>query len=150
MRRSVALAILLGAVLVGVTAGCGGEETVTPAPETVVVTLATPPPPAPPEELPAGDPAVGKETFDKAGCGACHTFAAAGSSGTIGPNLDDRLAADAEKAGQELDPFTQQSIVDPDAVVADGFQPGIMPGNFGDQLSDQNLADLVAFLTQGS
>ncbi len=31
----------------------------------------------------------GKQVFSSAGCGGCHTFAAAGSSGRTGPNLDD-------------------------------------------------------------
>ena len=31
----------------------------------------------------------GAEIFGAAGCGDCHTLGAAGSSGTIGPNLDD-------------------------------------------------------------
>lgn len=30
----------------------------------------------------------GKEVFSSASCGGCHTLAAAGSSGTSGPNLD--------------------------------------------------------------
>ena len=30
----------------------------------------------------------GKSIFESAGCGSCHTFAAAGTSGTVGPNLD--------------------------------------------------------------
>jgi mono/diheme cytochrome c family protein len=40
---------------------------------------------------PAGAAAApsGKEVFSSAGCGGCHTFAAAGSSGVSGPNLDD-------------------------------------------------------------
>ena len=33
----------------------------------------------------------GKSIFASAGCASCHTFAAAGSSGTIGPNLDEAM-----------------------------------------------------------
>jgi mono/diheme cytochrome c family protein len=36
-----------------------------------------------------GDPAAGKEIFASTGCGSCHTLSDAGTSGTIGPNLDD-------------------------------------------------------------
>lgn len=36
-----------------------------------------------------GDAAAGKQVFASAGCVACHTLADAGSSGTVGPNLDD-------------------------------------------------------------
>ena len=38
---------------------------------------------------PAGDAAAGEAVFASAGCGGCHTLAAAGSSGNVGPNLDD-------------------------------------------------------------
>ena len=40
-------------------------------------------------EAPAGDAAAGKQVFESAGCVACHTLADAGSTGTVGPNLDD-------------------------------------------------------------
>jgi mono/diheme cytochrome c family protein len=36
-----------------------------------------------------GDPAAGKEVFASAGCGSCHTLSDAGTSGTVGPNLDE-------------------------------------------------------------
>jgi mono/diheme cytochrome c family protein len=42
-----------------------------------------PPPPAP------GGEADGKSIFATAGCANCHTLADAGSTGTVGPNLDD-------------------------------------------------------------
>jgi mono/diheme cytochrome c family protein len=32
---------------------------------------------------------AGKAVFASAGCGNCHTLKAAGSTGTVGPNLDD-------------------------------------------------------------
>ncbi len=46
---------------------------------------ATPPKPTPPE----GGDTDGKSLVAAAGCGGCHTLAAAGSSGTVGPNLDE-------------------------------------------------------------
>jgi cbb3-type cytochrome c oxidase subunit III len=36
-----------------------------------------------------GEATDGKAIFAEAGCGGCHTFAAAGTTGTVGPNLDD-------------------------------------------------------------
>jgi hypothetical protein len=42
----------------------------------------------------------------------------------------------------------RQSIVDPDAQIAPGFQPGIMPKTYGQQLDSKQIADLVAFLIQ--
>jgi sulfite dehydrogenase len=38
---------------------------------------------------PAASPnAAGKQVFQTAGCGGCHTLKDAGSGGTVGPNLD--------------------------------------------------------------
>jgi cbb3-type cytochrome c oxidase subunit III len=42
----------------------------------------------PPEPPPAGGPTDGKAIFASAGCSGCHTLAAAGATGTVGPNLD--------------------------------------------------------------
>jgi mono/diheme cytochrome c family protein len=110
----------------------------------MTITTQEPPPPAeqPPPPAAEGDPAAGKQIFTDQGCGGCHTFSAAGTDASLGPNLDEALEGkDAE--------FVRESIVDPDAEVASGFQAGIMPKDFGDKLSEKQLNDLVAFLTQG-
>lgn len=83
--------------------------------------------------------AIGKEAFATAGCGACHKLADAGSSGTTGPDLDTVLTGMSEDQ-------IRTDIVDPDAEIASGFQAGIMPPNFGDTLSQQQLDGLVAYL----
>ena len=97
----------------------------------------------------AGNAAAGKAVFTSAGCGACHTFKAAGASGKVGPDLDTATAADAKTAGMSLSAFVDQSIVQPDAFIAKGFPKGVMPGTFGQSLSKTQLADLVAFITGG-
>jgi mono/diheme cytochrome c family protein len=113
-------------------------------------TTPKPPPPAPTgtttttttTEQPPGSPVAGKAVFASAGCAACHTFAPAGSTGTVGPDLDQVLQGkDAE--------FIRTSIVDPNAVIAQGYSAGVMPENFQQQLSPKQLDDLVAFLTSG-
>jgi mono/diheme cytochrome c family protein len=93
-------------------------------------------------EEPAGSAEAGRAVFVDAGCGGCHTFAPAGTSGTVGPNLDEVLA------GKDA-AFIRESIVDPNAEVASGFSAGVMPQNYGDELSPQQLDDLVAFLGSG-
>jgi mono/diheme cytochrome c family protein len=132
--RRVALIAVLGALV----AGCGGEETVSPTAETVVGEQ----PQAQP--APQGDAAAGKQVFDSKGCGGCHTFQPANSSGQTGPDLDD-LAAAAEKAGQPLEEFTRESITQPDAYVEQGFPEGVMPAWSG---TEEELNNLLAFLTQ--
>jgi cytochrome c oxidase subunit 2 len=127
MRR-VGLIVLLATLLVG----CGGEETVSPT-GPVEGTL---------PKAEAGNPARGKALFVSEGCGGCHTFKAAGTSGKTGPDLDMALKGkDAE--------FIRESIVDPNAEVAQGFQQGIMPP-YGETLDPQQVANLVAFLQQST
>jgi mono/diheme cytochrome c family protein len=124
VRRTVLIALA-----VALLAGCGGEETVSPT-GSVEGTL-------PKQE--AGNPAAGKEVFNANGCGGCHTFKPAGSNGKIGPDLDKVLQ------GKDAD-FIQESIVDPNAEIAQGYQPNVMPQTYGQQLTSKQVADLVAFL----
>lgn len=96
-----------------------------------------------------GDPAAGKVVFTTAGgCTACHTFKAAGSTGTIGPDLD-QLASYAAQAKQPLGQFTVNSITKPPpAYVPPGYPSNVMPATFGTSLTQKQIADLVAFLDQ--
>jgi mono/diheme cytochrome c family protein len=99
---------------------------------------ATPPPPP----APSGDPTAGKAVFQAQGCNNCHTFAAAGATGSVGPNLDEALK------GKDA-AFVRESIVDPNKTIAKGYPPSVMPQDFGQKLTSKQLDDLVAFLTQG-
>jgi len=72
------------------------------------------------------------------GCQACHRVL--GNGGELGPDL--------EKVGARLSADQiRQSIIEPDAVIAQGFPPGLMPPNFGEQMNKQQLDALVAFLS---
>jgi cytochrome c oxidase subunit II len=82
----------------------------------------------------------GEEIFTSAGCAGCHTLAAAGSTAKVGPDLGKLEDADAE--------FIRTSIVDPNAEVAQGFNPDVMPGNFGERLSKEELDALVKYLLE--
>jgi cytochrome c551/c552 len=97
-----------------------------------------------------GSAAAGKAVFVSSGCGACHTFTPAGTSATVGPNLDTTPTESAKADGNmALAAFVKQSIVDPNAYIAKGFPKGVMPPTFGAQLSKTQLADLVAFIVAG-
>jgi cytochrome c oxidase subunit 2 len=87
--------------------------------------------------------AEGQQIFDEQGCSGCHTFAAAGATQTIGPDLDEVLP---DRSPQEI----EQSIVDPDAELSPGFNQGIMPDNFEDALSPDELDTLVRYLSQNA
>ncbi len=108
-----------------------------PPPGTTTQAEQPPPPPAA-----GGDPAAGREVFLGQDCGGCHASAAAGTSGAIGPNLDESLqGADAAAI--------RESIVEPSAETAEGYPAGIMPQDYGEDLTPQQLDDLVAFLQEG-
>ena len=94
--------------------------------------------PAPTETAAADGAAV----FEAQGCGSCHTLAAAGSSGQTGPDLDGALA--------DRDPdYIEESIIDPAAVVAEGYSPNIMPTSYG-ELPQEELDGLVQYLTEST
>ena len=116
-------------------AGCGAEGVTHPLPQTVVgkLKLAAP----------------GKGIFTAQGCGSCHTYKAAGTNGTIGPDLD-KLAAEAQRAGKPLASFVRESIVAPNAYVEKGYPKGIMPQDFGTKLSKTQLDALVRFLVSSA
>jgi cytochrome c oxidase subunit 2 len=74
-------------------------------------------------------------------CGTCHTLADAGTTATTGPDLAKVLK------GKDA-AFIKQSILDPNKVIAPGYQADIMPTNFGDTLSPQQVDALVQYLSK--
>ena len=151
MRRTALVLCLLVAALGVVAAGCGQEQEQTATPETVQgeVTTTTESTETETTETETtetettettttetgggtpteGDPVAGKAIFlGASGCTGCHTLADAGSTGTVGPNLDDAmpsfdLAYDRVTNGQ-----------------------GGMP-SFGTSLTDQQRADVAAYVS---
>jgi cytochrome c551/c552 len=109
-------------------------ETETTATETTPTTTGA--------EEPSGSPQAGRSVFADQGCGNCHAFEPAGSTGAVGPDLNEALS------GKDA-AFIRQSIVDPSAEVASGFNAGVMPDTYEEQLSPEQLNDLVAFLQPG-
>ena len=89
-----------------------------------------------PPEAPGGP---GGQVFANNGCGACHTFAAAQSGGTVGPDLDEVLPGQDEK-------MIEESIIDPEAQPSQGFPAGVMPQDYEAQIPPEDLKLLVEFL----
>ncbi len=136
MRR-----LLLLFAAMSLLAGCGGK-TVSPTAKQVVGTV-----PTTTAQTVSGDAKAGAPLFTSKGCAGCHTFTPAGSKANIGPDLD-KLPDYAKAANQgSLVEFTTKSIQNPGAYVEKGFN-NIMP-NFGQSLTDKQIADLVAYLTKG-
>ena len=106
--------------------------------------------------LPEGDAAAGATLAQsaQAGCSACHELAAVGPPWAgatdqpgIGARADQRIAQSdysggAETAGQYL----LESIVNPNNYMVEGYAVGLMPGDYGDRLTTQQVADLIAYM----
>jgi sulfur oxidation c-type cytochrome SoxX len=88
---------------------------------------------------------TGDQIFTAAGCGACHTLAKANATGNIGPSLDDLAAAAGDGSPED---YVRESVLDPDAEVAEGFQPGVMPSYEG-RLTDEQVQALIEYLLEG-
>jgi len=139
MRLSLVLALLV-ATLALVGAGCGGDEDTSDEPiPTVTETTETNGEETTTEtdgeettttddDAGEGDAANGEQVFAAAGCGGCHTLAAAGTNGSVGPNLDD--------ASPSADKVVER--------VTNG--EGVMP-SFADDLSAQEIQDVAAFVS---
>ena len=97
---------------------------------------------------------AGKAVFTgSAGCGSCHTLAAAGTTGQVGPNLDTRLKSDCATAaskkvrGATLQQCIHTAITNPYAYLPSGYQSGIMPSTFSQTLTSTQIQALVNFLS---
>ncbi|MDF2749000.1 MAG: cytochrome c class [Gaiellaceae bacterium] len=82
--RPIALLLALGLLLL---AGCGGNDDDEGQGNGDTTTEAA--------------SASGEMVFAEAGCGGCHTLAAAGASGGVGPNLDE-LQPDADQVEEQV------------------------------------------------
>lgn len=92
------------------------------------------------EEKPAQRPPAksAEELIAQFTCTACHKIGAQ-AGGPIGPDLS-RIGARKDAA------YLRRAILDPNAEVAKGFQAGLMPPNYGEQLYAKELEMLVAYL----
>ena len=126
MRTITILVAVLVAIVLGVAA-CGGDDeegSDEPAATDTAPAETT-------DETTGGGAEAGADVFASAGCGNCHTLAAAGSSGTAGPNLDE-LQPDAETVAEQ---------------VTNGG--GGMPAFEGD-LTEQQIEDVAAYVAENA
>lgn len=91
----------------------------------------------------------GAALFKSAGCAGCHTLTAAGSTGTVGPDLNTAIAADANAAHMALAAFVMESIVNPSAYIAKGFSDGIMPA-FKGTLTDAQIKAVAQYVVSNT
>ncbi|WP_162909973.1 c-type cytochrome [Aggregatilinea lenta] len=87
-----------------------------------------------------GDATVGEEIFS-ASCSGCH--GEADGAGPARAGMGERAATRVE--GMSAAEYLHQSIVDPSAHVVEGFSD-IMPKDYAEQFSDDEINGLVAYL----
>lgn len=100
-----------------------------------------------------GDAANGERLFNESiigaasapGCITCHSL----EPGVVivGPSHSD-IGTRAETAvpGMSAEDYLRQSIVEPNAHITEGYTEGVMYQNFGEELTNSQINDLVAFL----
>ncbi len=96
----------------------------------------------------AGDAAAGKALFAQTvigsnpGCITCHSLEAGKT--LVGPSMAGIAGrAGSAVSGQSAEQYLRQSLTEPDAFVAKGFQKGLMPKP---TLTDKQSNDLVAYM----
>ena len=145
--------LIVGAIFIAACGSDDAEVVPTPVFEPTAAPAgdapaATAPPAAAPEPTAApaalvGDAGNGETVFGVAGCSGCHST---GSNQIVGPGLSGMGAtAETRVDGQTADEYLTTAIVSPNEFIVDGFS-GIMPATFGDSLSEQEIADVVAYL----
>ena len=78
-----------------------------------------------------------EEAIENYGCGMCHKIA--GQEGDMGPDLN--------KIGASKNAnYLRRSILDPNADIAAGFEPDMMPEDLADQMSASELEMLVKYM----
>ena len=134
--RKIVLIILLVSVFTLLLVACGGSDGDTAETESSGDAVAR------------GEALYKKTSIGAAsapGCITCHSLDE--SVTLVGPSHAGIGAAAASRvAGMSAEDFLEQSITEPDAEVTENFSPGVMYPNYGRELSDQEIADLVAFL----
>jgi mono/diheme cytochrome c family protein len=95
-----------------------------------------------------GDSNNGQALYTQYACAGCHM------NGALGPvtegswtRVNEVRLQDPALAGYTAEQYFVESILMPNTYISPGYQGGQMPQNFGDQLSAQELADLVAYLS---
>jgi len=98
------------------------------------------------ERVTSGDPAAGKKLF-KTTCGSCHTLADAGTTGTIGPNLDNAFASD---KAQGFDVQSIRDVVRGQIAYAESDPGTGHPGMPPNLLKGQDAKNVAVYVAQCS
>ncbi len=106
------------------------------------------------QELPAGDVVKGEALASSQGCIGCHVAGPTGppwNPTADQPGIGDRAAArltQSDYSGNAATPeqYLLESIVNPAAYLVPGYETVLMPGTYGQTITAQDAADLIAYL----
>lgn len=98
----------------------------------------------------ATGPLPPQELFVSMGCSGCHNLDQPQTSdnrGPIAPNMGN-LPEEAATfvPGEDAETYVHNSIVNPNAYIVEGYMAGIMPQNFGERMSEEEINAMVAWL----
>jgi nitric oxide reductase subunit C len=106
-------------------------------------------------QLPTGDAERGRTLAEGAlGCTVCHAltpvgpaWAATGDQPTLAERAGARIGQ-ADYAGEATtgEQYLLESVMQPNAYLVPGFQAGVMPLDFGERITLQQMADLMAYM----
>jgi mono/diheme cytochrome c family protein len=86
------------------------------------------------------------QLFVAMGCMGCHKLGPH-TIGVTGPDLNELPDVAASRVpGQDAQTYVHTSIIDPNAYVNPGFPAGVMPGNFSQRMTEDEINSLVSWL----
>ncbi len=147
--------IALG-IMVLTAVACGdstsGNETSASTAPPLTTTTSVPETPVLLPDTPTSTEAVdlvaqGKSLAARNGCSGCHSPDGSPLTGPTWLGLygkQETLADDSTVTVDEA--YLTESIVDPNAKIVDGYAANIMPADFGDRLSDEDIAAIIAYI----
>lgn len=98
----------------------------------------------------ATGPRPPQELFASMGCVGCHNLdqpQTADNRGPVGPNMGNLPENAAVRVpGEDAQTYVHTSIVNPNAHLSDNYAGGLMPQNFTEKMSEEEINALVAWL----
>ena len=94
------------------------------------------------------DPIVrGQLWYERFGCVSCHSIDGTKNVGPTWAGIyeSERMMTNGETLIADI-PYLKESIVDPNAKIVEGFTTGVMPQNFGQELTPDQITDIIAFI----
>ncbi len=147
MKRATVLLIGLVVAISLVLGACGGTGGPTSGP-TVLPPAGSPSGASGPSGTPGEDlVAQGQQLAQQEGCMGCHSTNGQAGTGPTWKGLYGSQVTLSDGTTVTADAnYLQQSIVDPNAQIVQGYQPNIMPQNFGQRLNSQQIQALIAYI----